>query len=139
LGAAIAMLSTSHFKIDFLILISPALNLKQDFEVFLGKDNINKLDECEQSCKIALPWTNVELGKDFFNSLELHSPSNSVRSYVNPLLCIVGRNDFTFANANIIKQCFTSSQSQLIVMDNLDHIFNNKNNVSHLASVEFAI
>jgi alpha/beta superfamily hydrolase len=139
LGAAIAMLTTSHFQVDFLILISPALNLKQDLKVFLGDDNFKQLVECKGSCKIALPWVELELGNQFLNSLELHSPLSSVKHYMNPMLCIVGGNDFTLKNAQLIKLSSDSSEIQLKVIDNRDHIFNDTQGANHLEDVRSTI
>jgi esterase/lipase len=139
LGAAIGMLASKEFDLDFLILLSPALNLKHDLKLFLGELNFNKLLECKQSCQISLPWAELELGKDFLLSLDIYSPLQSINHFANPILCIAGSQDFTLKNANAITLQKSSNNRHLVSLDGLDHIFNDTSTKSHLELVNLRI
>jgi len=135
LGAAIAMLSCKYGNCKSLALISPALDLEQDFVAFLGKDIMEKLHGSTSPIDICLPWRTVKLSKDFHTSLIKNIPRLAIQHYLGDLYCVAGKRDFTCKNAIQIINESASPKNKLTIIDNADHIFSLTNGTSELFNV----
>ena len=135
LGAAIALIGTKSIGTDFLILISPALNLLNDAKLFIGEEAIEKISAGADSCTIQLSWTQVEIGKDFIASLEKYKPLCFLQKYIGPLLCVCGTHDFSCANVKQIMDIAVTNNKQSKLLPNLNHIFNDEDSKSYLSEI----
>lgn len=132
LGAAIAMLLTKRVSCRTLALLSPALNLANDFTVFLGQTVMDALSHCDHFVDVDLSWRKIKIGRQFYDSLFQHSPLTAIKHYKGPLFCIAGEKDFSAENADDIYWASPSPTKSIEFVGGADHIFSLKNGDSEL-------
>jgi len=132
LGAAIAIMLSKQKIFNSLVLISPVLNLLDDFTVFFGNETMKKLSECRSFIEVDLTWRKINIGKSFFESLGKTDVVSGVVQFNGNLLCVAGENDFSAKNAVTIYDTSPSIHKKLEVILGADHIFN----MTRLPSIE---
>lgn len=123
LGASIAILSCEKTNCKSLMLLSPTLNLVNDFTAFLGEKVFNQLKTCTDNIEIDLGWRKIRLGKDFYPSIASAFPAGHIKKYDGELFCISGEKDFSRKNADLIDAMCPSKNKTNIVIPDADHIF----------------
>jgi len=124
LGAAIALLLTQKVSFQQLALLSPAVNLYDDFSGFLGQKTMEKLANCEKSIKVDLVWREINIGKDFYMSLKQCDPLSIAAKFNGNLLCIAGEKDFSAGNVKLICEKLSLANSTKEIIADADHVFN---------------
>lgn len=127
LGAAVALLISERVKCHALGLLSPALNLLNDFTAFLGKDTIDQLSQLACAgdfIEITLPWRSIKISKAFYESLRDLNPQHAADHFGGNLFCIAGSNDFSAPNATDIHTASPSHNKAKEIISEADHIFN---------------
>lgn len=134
LGAAVAMLLTQSVSCRALALLSPALNLENDFTAFLGEAVMDELSQCNHFVEVDLSWRKMRIGRKFYDSLFQHNPLIEIKNYKGPLFCIAGENDFSAKNAGNIYMESPSTNKSIEIVSGADHIFSLASGVSELFS-----
>lgn len=123
LGAAIALMLSKKTTFQSLALLSPAVNLFEDFRGFLGAETMQRLAECERFIGVDLSWRKINIGKSFYESLQSCNPLDAAAKFGGDLLCIAGQNDFSARNASLIDSASPSTQKTKEIIPNADHVF----------------
>ncbi len=139
LGAAIAMLVANQVPCRALALLSPALNLKQDFTTFLGQKIMDDLRQCQDFIEIELPWRNIRIGRAFYDALLSHHPLASIKHYEGSLFCMAGDQDFSRENAESIYREAISPAKSIQIIKNADHILSRPDGSTELLNATSAI
>jgi YbgC/YbaW family acyl-CoA thioester hydrolase len=132
LGAAIAMLLTQLVSCRALALLSPTLNLVNDFTAFLGQSIMDKLSQCNQFVEVDLLWRKIRIGRKFYASLFQQKPLDAIKNYKGAVFCIAGENDFSAENAHDIYMSSPSPTKFIDIVSNADHIFSLANGDNEL-------
>lgn len=126
LGAAIALMLSQQVIFHSLTLISPTLNLPEDFNSFLGKETITQLIACNDFIEADIGWRKINISKNFFESLSTCNPNKAATQFTGNLFCIAGERDFSAKNAREIYTLSPSTTKKLEIVPEADHIFNTR-------------
>lgn len=127
LGAAVALLASEKVECHSLGLLSPALNLLNDFTTFLGRDTIQQLSQLQNSTdsiEITLPWRQIKISKAFYESLRDLNPQRAAAQFNGNLFCVAGSKDFSAPNVETIDSVSPSHNKAKVIIPEADHIFN---------------
>jgi len=131
LGAAVAVLSATKLRsIQLMILLSPALNLKKDFEKFLGDlgtkifYKLKSTTDTSEQVLIQFDWReNVYLSLNFFKELVETNTTEQFANYNGAIFTIASENDFTSKNAKRYFDIAKTTEKKIKLIPNSDHIF----------------
>lgn len=132
LGAALAMLLTQSVSCRALALLSPTLNLANDFTRFLGQSVMDELSHCDHFVDVDLSWRKIKIGRKFYDSLFQHDPSIAIENFRGSLFCLAGENDFSSSNAEDIYYASPSDNKYIEIVSGANHIFSTTTGESEL-------
>lgn len=126
LGAGISILIANNQKVQIksMGLLSPAGDLPKDFSDYLGSDQYNSLENAINELEIDLGWRKIKLKSKFINSLKQYSLMKSFKNYTGAFSVIAGKKDSSYKHALTYITKAKSTQKEILLLDNCDHIFN---------------
>ncbi|MEM7738474.1 MAG: alpha/beta fold hydrolase [Deinococcota bacterium] len=127
-GGLVAASIADDPRVASLILWSPVANPPSTYATIVGTDVVQAALQTEGATTFMLPWgEETTLGRGFFDGLYAVDPIAEITAYSGPLFVIVGALDDTVAPQPYYGQIYVdyhSGESNLLVLEQGDHVFN---------------